>query len=92
MAADLLSEPFLAASVERAFPPALVERYPDEVANHQLRQEIVATQLANDMVDRVGFSFFFRQMESTGASAGDVIRAYSIAMNILGLHRALGQI
>ena len=85
--ADLLSEPFLAASVERAFPPALVARYPDEVANHQLRQEIVATQLANDMVDRVGFSFFFRQMESTGASAGDVIRAYSIAMNILGLHQ-----
>ncbi|UVW36290.1 NAD-glutamate dehydrogenase [SAR92 clade bacterium H455] len=87
VAADLLSEPFLAASVERAFPPALVARYPDEVANHQLRQEIVATQLANDMVDRVGFSFFFRQMESTGASAGDVIRAYSIAMNILGLHK-----
>ncbi len=85
--ADLLSEPFLAASVERAFPQALVARYPDEVANHQLRQEIVATQLANDMVDRVGFSFFFRQMESTGASAGDVIRAYSIAMNILGLHQ-----
>ncbi len=87
VAADLLSEPFLAASVERAFPPALVERYPDEVTSHQLRQEIVATQLANDMVDRVGFSFFFRQMESTGASAGDVIRAYSIAMNILGLHQ-----
>ena len=86
VAADLLSEPFLAASVDRAFPPALVERYPDEVANHQLRQEIVATQLANDMVDRVGFSFFFRQMESTGASAGDVIRAYSIAMSILDLH------
>jgi glutamate dehydrogenase len=87
VAADLLSEPFLAASVDRAFPPALVERYPNEVANHQLRQEIVATQLANDMVDRVGFSFFFRQMESTGASAGDVIRAYSIAMSILGLHQ-----
>ena len=92
VAADLLSEPFLAASVDRAFPPALVARYPDEVANHQLRQEIVATQLANDMVDRVGFSFFFRQMESTGASAGDVIRAYSIAMNILGLHKLWGNI
>jgi glutamate dehydrogenase len=87
VAADLLSEPYLAASVERAFPSALVERYPDEVIGHQLRQEIVATQLANDMVDRVGFSFFFRQMESTGASVGDVIRAYSTAMNILGLHQ-----
>jgi len=83
--ADLLSDPHLAASVNNAFPPALVDAYADAVANHQLRQEIAATQLANDLVDRVGFSFFFRQMESTGASAGDVIRAYAIAMNILGI-------
>ena len=82
---ELISEPYIAASVNRAFPPALVERYADEVANHQLRQEIAATQLANDLVDRVGFSFFFRQMESTGASAGDVIRAYTIAMQVLGI-------
>jgi len=83
--ADLLSDTHLAASVNKAFPPALVDAYADAVANHQLRQEIAATQLANDLVDRVGFSFFFRQMESTGASAGDVIRAYAIAMNILGI-------
>ncbi len=82
---ELISEPYIAASVNRAYPPALVERYADEVANHQLRQEIAATQLANDLVDRVGFSFFFRQMESTGASAGDVIRAYTIAMQVLGI-------
>ena len=83
--ADLLSEPWLARSVNNAFPLELVERYSDAVAEHQLRHEIVATQLANDLVDRMGFSFFFRQMESTGASAGEVVRAYTQVINILGI-------
>jgi glutamate dehydrogenase len=38
------------------------------------------------MVDRAGFSFFFRQMESTGASAGEVVRAYTQVINILGIN------
>jgi glutamate dehydrogenase len=83
---DLLSEPWLARSVNNAFPLELIERYGDAVAEHQLRHEIVATQLANDLVDRVGFSFFFRQMESTGASAGEVVRAYTQVINILGIN------
>ena len=83
--ADLLSEPWLANSVNDAFPEELVNRYSDAVAEHQLRHEIVATQLANDLVDRMGFSFFFRQMESTGASAGEVVRAYTMVINVLGI-------
>jgi glutamate dehydrogenase len=83
--ADLLSEPWLASSVNRAFPAELVSRYSSEIEQHQLRQEIAATQLANDLVDRMGFSFFFRQMESTGASAGEVVRAYSIVLNVLDI-------
>ncbi len=83
--ADLLSESWLAKSVEEAFPAELISRYSEAVTEHQLRQEIVATQLANDLVDRMGFSFFFRQMESTGASAGEVIRAYTMVINILNI-------
>ena len=90
--ADLLSDPVLARSVGRAFPPALVERYGTEVSEHQLRQEIASTQLANDLVDRVGFAFFFRQMEFTGGSAGDVIRAYTIVMGTLNINGLWEQI
>jgi glutamate dehydrogenase len=85
MEADLVSEHWLAKSLNNAFPAELIKRYGPQVAEHQLRQEIIATQLANDLVDRVGFSFFFRQMESTGASAGEVVRAYSSVLNILGI-------
>lgn len=83
--ADLQSDPWLAKSVSAAFPAQLIARYGEAVANHQLRHEIMATQLANDLVDRMGFSFFFRQMESTGATADEVIRAYSIVINVLGI-------
>jgi glutamate dehydrogenase len=83
--ANLLEDPLLAQSVSRAFPPLLVERYPEDIAEHQLSAEIAATQLANDMVDRVGFTFFFRQVESTGASPADIVRAFTISMNILGI-------
>jgi glutamate dehydrogenase len=63
----------------------LFSQYSKAVAEHQLRAEIIATQLANDLVDRMGFSFCFRQMESTGVSAGEVVRAYTMAINILGI-------
>ena len=90
--ANLLDDPVLAGSVNHAFPPQLVERYADDVKEHQLRREIAATQLANDMVDRVGFTIFFRQMESTGASAADIVRAFSISMHILGVDKLWQQV
>ena len=90
--ADLLDDEVLAESVNRAFPAQLVETYAADVAEHQLRREIAATQLANDMVDRVGFTFFFRQMESTGASAADIVRAFSISMHILDIDKLWLQI
>ena len=82
---DLLNDQWLAKSAFRAFPAELADQYTTEIEQHQLRQEIVSTQLANDLVNRMGFTFFFRQMESTGASVGDVIRAYTIVINVLGI-------
>ena len=90
--ADLLDDPVLAGAVRRAFPTSLVEGYGPDIATHQLRREIAATQLANDMVDRVGFTFFFRQVESTGASAGEIVRAFAISLNILGIDKLWQQI
>ena len=89
---DFLVDQVLAESVNRAFPAQLVENYAADVAEHQLRREIAATQLANDMVDRVGFTFFFRQMESTGASGADIVRAFSISMHILDIDKLWLQI
>ncbi len=85
MDANVLADVWLADAVEKAFPKALLEYCGAAITEHQLATEITATQLANDLVDRFGFSFFYRQMESSGASPGEVIRALTVVVNIRGI-------
>jgi glutamate dehydrogenase len=82
---NLLTDPWLAQSVIDYFPAAIVSGFGEAVKTHPLANEIAANQIVNDLVNRVGFSFFFRQMESTGASAEDVIKAYTIVTEVLGI-------
>ena len=89
---NLLADPWLSRSVTAYFPKQLVSRFGDAVEAHPLANEIAANQIVNDLVNRVGFSFFFRQMESTGASAEDVIRAYTIVTEVLGIKSLWQQI
>lgn len=81
--ADIESDPWLIQSIQQMFPAELVESYGDVLNRHQLRQQIAATHLANDLVDRAGLSFTLYQMESTGAAVSEIIRAYSITTNVL---------
>jgi glutamate dehydrogenase len=67
------------------FPTPLRDRYADRMAEHPLRREIITTQLVNDAVNRGGTSFFYRVTEETGASAADVLRAYTVVREIYGL-------
>lgn len=82
---ELLKDVWLADAVEKAFPRALIEYFGGSVRTHPLAREIAATELSNDLVDRFGFSFFYHQMETTGASAGSVIRAMTVVVNVLGI-------
>ena len=42
---------------------AFVDQFRDQLANHQLRREIVATQWANDLVNHMGPSYVYRLEE-----------------------------
>ena len=59
----------LAGAVESAFPQELRGRFSDSIYAHRLKREIVATQLANEIVNRMGFTFVYRMHESTGATS-----------------------
>ena len=83
--ADLGRDPYLARVVNTAFPARLAELYAREISEHRLHAEIMATQLANDIVNRMGMSFMHRQRTATGASPADVARAYTAVMEIFGL-------
>ena len=58
---DLGRDPKLAAATATAFPSSLVERYPAEVETHRLVRELMCTQVANDMVNRMGLRFVMRR-------------------------------
>jgi glutamate dehydrogenase len=67
------------AALGRAFPAALTERFPDLLPRHRLRRELIATQLANAVVDRMGVSFVNHLSEETGASLAEVVRVFQAA-------------
>ncbi|WP_447528179.1 NAD-glutamate dehydrogenase [Vreelandella sp. TE19] len=72
-------DPYVHRYLEHLFPSILVERYQDEMYEHRLKREIVATQVANDLVDHMGIVFMRRLIDSTGAGRADIARAYVIA-------------
>ena len=62
-------DPYLGRELERYFPKAMSERFPDALQHHRLRREIIATQLANSMINRGGPTLIVRIADQTGAAA-----------------------
>ncbi|WP_037656731.1 NAD-glutamate dehydrogenase domain-containing protein, partial [Streptomyces exfoliatus] len=67
------------------FPALLTERFPEAVAGHALRREIITTVLVNDTVNSGGSTFLHRLREETGASLDEIVRAQYAAREIFGL-------
>ncbi len=82
---EIGDDPYLAKAVENIFPQKIREHYSQQMYEHRLRKEIIATQLANDLVNNMGISFCHRIMESTGVSATAVARAYCVARDIFDM-------
>lgn len=62
-----------------AFPQVLSEQFTGQMANHPLRAEIIATKLANDIINDMGLNFIHRMREETGASIGEICICYMMA-------------
>jgi glutamate dehydrogenase len=60
------------------FPAKMRKTYSDAISTHRLRREIIATVLANNVVNRAGPGFIQRLVDATGASPANVVRAATI--------------
>ncbi|MDQ4134969.1 MAG: NAD-glutamate dehydrogenase, partial [Pseudomonadota bacterium] len=78
-------DPYLARELERYFPAEMRERFPDAIAAHRLRREIIATQLANAIVNRGGPTVVTRLVDQTGADAPTLAAAYAATRDSFGL-------
>ena len=70
-------DPYLARELNRYFPKAIAERFPDALEHHRLRREIIATQLANSMINRGGPSLIVRIADQTGAAPAAIASAFA---------------
>jgi glutamate dehydrogenase len=77
-------DPMLEAELFNYFPEAL-HAYSDALVRHRLRREIIATRVANEIVDTCGASFPYRVVELTGAKPAEIALAYEAARQILKL-------
>lgn len=85
-------DPYISNIVETTFPKQLNKKFSKEVHAHSLRREIIATQLANDLVNNVGIAFVKRIHDETGASMESIVRAYCISKEVFQLELYLAKI
>ncbi len=83
---------YMAQAVETAFPAKLRQQYPELIHGHRLHREIVATQVANDLVNHMGITFIDRLSQSTGAGTADIAQAYITARDALDMHNLWEQV
>ena len=80
---DFPDEPHFQHYLYEYFPEVLQRRYPEAIAAHPLKREIIATQFTNITVDLLGISFVHRTLRDTGSSPVEVVRAALLALEIL---------
>ena len=85
LASDLTEDPYLRADLERAMPEPLHKRYGEAMHHHRLHNEIIATVVANSIVNRAGPTFVNEVAEETGAAPADIARAYAVTRDAFGL-------
>ncbi|HWE14352.1 MAG TPA: NAD-glutamate dehydrogenase domain-containing protein, partial [Solirubrobacteraceae bacterium] len=60
-------------------------RYPEQMREHHLRRELIATIVANQLVDRAGVTFAFRLVEETSSAIAALARAYAVAREVFAM-------
>ncbi|AEG50728.1 NAD-glutamate dehydrogenase [Sphingobium chlorophenolicum L-1] len=84
---DLASDASMGEELAQAFPPAMRKKEADAIAAHALAKEIIATKVANRIVNRLGLIHPFELAEEEGCSLADLASAFLIAERLYDIHR-----
>ena len=91
-ASDLGDDPWFGDTLRRYFPAQLSERFDAELDTHPLRRQIIATVVANDMINLGGITFSFRAMEETSANQATIARAFVALREIFELDQMVDEL
>ena len=84
VATEAADDPFFERQLEGYFPKAM-RKWAEPMRKHRLRRDIIATVVANDVINRCGPSFPGRLMPAAGADAQAFIAGYEAAKAVLGI-------
>lgn len=79
---SLPDDPYLERDLRAYFPAPVADRFDHLIAKHPLRRRLVATMLANDIVNANGATYVSRLCARTGAEPAEVVKAYRIAKEV----------
>ena len=83
--APLATDDALLPDLHAAFPTAMQAGFAKAIDQHRLRGEIVATKLANRIVNRIGILHPFELAEEEGAALSDIAAMFVVAEQQFGL-------
>jgi glutamate dehydrogenase len=92
LTSNLPDDPYFSRALKAYFPRALTERFGEAIAAHPLKREIIATFITNTVVNRAGATFVNFIASEAGATAADVIRAFTLAREVFDLEPLWDQI
>jgi glutamate dehydrogenase len=84
-ASALPDDPVLEDELAAYFPPKMRRRYGAAIAQHSLRREILATGIANRLVNRLGILAPFAMTEEQGASWAQAATAFVAAERLFDM-------
>ncbi|UAB78558.1 NAD-glutamate dehydrogenase [Erythrobacter sp. SCSIO 43205] len=84
-ASGLPDDPVLESNLVAMFPAPMQDKFTSYIRDHQLRRELVATDLANRIVNRLGLIHAFELPEEEGVSLSDVAAAFVVVERLFDL-------
>ncbi|MFN3990679.1 MAG: NAD-glutamate dehydrogenase domain-containing protein [Erythrobacter sp.] len=81
----LPDDPALEALLIGRFPAPMRVKFADEIKGHRLRREMIATSLANRIVNRLGLVHPFELAEEEGVGFAEVAAAFVVAEKLFAL-------
>lgn len=81
----LHQDPVMLPELRAAFPEQMRDKYGDILDDHQLRKEIIATKIANRIVNRMGLIHPFELADEEGCSLGEVAVAFIAAEKLFNM-------
>jgi len=81
----LADDPTMEAELMAAFPEPMRKKHPDAIRAHRLRNQIIATKVANRLVNRLGPSVALDMTEEEGVGLSQVVTAFLVMERLLNL-------